>query len=81
MVLLVKLKDMLFDMNYNIMVLLMFMSFCGPKKNVESIGKKIIAFVPTILDATTNKFIESTCSMQILLYRLVVHKQSHNCHN
>jgi hypothetical protein len=51
------------------------------KENVESIGKEIIAFVPTILNATTNKFIESIDSMQNLLYRLAVRKHSHNCHN
>jgi hypothetical protein len=28
------------------------------KENVESIGKEIIVFVPTILNVTTNKFIE-----------------------
>jgi hypothetical protein len=39
------------------------------KENVESIGKEIITFVPTILDATTNKFIEPSNSMQILLYK------------
>jgi hypothetical protein len=51
------------------------------KENVESIGKEIIAFVPAILDATTNKFIEPSNSMQNLLYKLMVCKQLHNCHN
>jgi hypothetical protein len=34
------------------------------KENVECIGKKIIAFIPPILDATLNKFIEPLDSMQ-----------------
>jgi len=38
------------------------------KENVESIGKEIIAFVLTILDAMINKFIEPSNSMQNLLY-------------
>jgi hypothetical protein len=51
------------------------------KENVESIGKEIIAFVHAILDATTNKFIEPSNSMQNLWYKLMVRKQLHNCHN
>jgi hypothetical protein len=34
------------------------------KENVESFRKEIIAFVPTISNATTNKFIEPLDSMQ-----------------
>ncbi len=80
MVLLVKLKNILLDMNYNTMVLFMLMLW-AKKENVESIGNFFIAFVLAILDATTNKFIESTNIMQNLLYKLVVCKQLHNCHN
>jgi len=50
------------------------------KENVENISKEIIAFVLAILDATTNKFVEPSNSMQNLLYKLMVRKQLHNCH-
>jgi hypothetical protein len=43
MMLLVKLKNMLFDMNNNIVVLLMLMSFCGwRKKMLKAYEKKLL---------------------------------------
>jgi hypothetical protein len=43
LVLLVMLKNMLFDMNYNIVVLFMLMSFCGSKKKMlKTLEKKLL---------------------------------------
>ncbi len=82
MVLLAKLNNTLFNMNYNIMVPFMLMLFLWLRKeNIERISNEIIAFVLAPFDENISKFIEPIDNMQKLLYKLVIHKQLHSCHN
>jgi hypothetical protein len=49
------------------------------KEDIEKKSNEIIAFAP--FDENINKFIKPIDNMQKLLYKLVIHKQLHSCHN
>jgi hypothetical protein len=51
------------------------------KEDIERISNEIIAFVHAPFDENTNKFLEPIDNMQKIVYKLIIHKQVHSCHN